>query len=380
MNRTIGKFNIIIAALLSLTLAACGGGSSSQQTTSTVITGVASKGLIRNGVVKVYAVSAGAKGALLITTSTDANGWYSANIGTYTGAVLVEASGSYSDEATGQIKTIDPATPLRAAIGNASGAVSLSVTPLTDIAVSLAPTLTPAAIDAANAQITSIFKVDIVATTPVDATASAMASATQAQKDYTLALAAVSQLAENSSSTVQQTMTTIQSGITSSGANQQTVTTLTTALSVFLTSDSNQTGVTTLSGSSLVNLGKQDITLVFSIQGNIPSSGSGGAQFTFTLPAGVSIQAADGELSATIIKAAGVAASGATVSGKLAGRAVTAALIASSPVSTGDFMTITCLADPGVLVTADLFSLSGVKIIDINGAAISTATVEVLVR
>lgn len=355
MTRT---HNVIIMAIIAVTLAACGGGGggsaggTSQQPSSTVIGGVASKGLIKNGTIKVYAITGGFKGALLATATTDANGRYSADIGSYTGAVLVEASGSYTDEATGETRTIDPAAPLRAALGSVSGAVNLSVTPLTDIAVSQAHTLTPAAIDAANTLISSIFKVDILATTPVDAAANAMAAATQAQKDYTLALAAVSQMAKNSNSTVQQTIATISAGITSTGAATQTMTTVAAALGAFMAGSNNQTGVTSLTGSNLANLTKRDITLAFAIQGSIPASGSGGAQFAFTLPAGVSIQAADGELPATIIKASGVAATGATVTGKRSGNSISAALIVSAPVSAGEFMTIACQADVGVSVTS----------------------------
>jgi hypothetical protein len=383
MTKTIKVLTVLIIATIALSLAACGGGGgggNTQQPASTIISGVVSKGIIKNGTVKINAVTSGVKSTLLATTTTDTNGRYSASIGTYTGAILVEASGSYIDEATGLTKVIDPAAPLRAALGNASGTVNLSVTALTDIAVSQASSLTPTAINNANALTSSIFKIDIVATIPVDASPSAMASATQAQKDYTLALAAVSQVSKDSSASVQQTIAAISGGITSAGADTHTVATVTTALTKFLAGSTNQTGVTTLSGSSLTYLGKREITLAFSLLGSLPVSGSGGAQFTFTLPAGVYIQAVDGELPTTIIKASGIALSGGHVSGNLTGISVTAGLITSPPVNAGEFMTITCLADPGVPVTSGMFMLSGVKVTDINGASVSAATVGISVR
>ena len=125
------------------------------------------------------------------------NGEYSIDISTYTGPVLLEATGgTYIDEATGA--TVPLASPLRSIIGNATGSsVSAAITPLTELAFqdanSITAGLTSARVQDAMARVQTSFGVaDIVNTLPVDALSVPAGTAAE-RKTYALALATLSQ-------------------------------------------------------------------------------------------------------------------------------------------------------------------------------------------
>ena len=168
----------------------------------TTISGYAAKGAIRGGTVKVYSLVDGQKATLLGTTTTNSpDGSYSVNIGTYAGPVLIEVSGgTYMDEATGQ--EIPLTVPLRAALSNASGAVTAVVTPLTELAVRLAEPydgLTIDKINNANKMISQLLggintSVDIITLESPGDTASV-----SVEGKYGLLLAAISQMASTDS-------------------------------------------------------------------------------------------------------------------------------------------------------------------------------------
>lgn len=173
-----------------------------------VISGVASKGLITGGTINIFKLdSNGNKGDQLATATTGSNGDYNAIVvpdkdgKVYTGPVLVEASGgSYVDEATGKTITIDSSSPLlRAAFANVTGSTFVAVTPFTEMAVRMATSLTSTNISKANDLISTIFPFDAINTKPLAVTVAALQSATQTQRDYTLALAAFSQMANGGS-------------------------------------------------------------------------------------------------------------------------------------------------------------------------------------
>jgi hypothetical protein len=300
-----------------LLLTACGGGGgsggdSAPATATTVIKGVASKGLITDGTVNIFALNSdGSKGAQLGTGTTDASGAYTISCGSYSGPVVVEASGNYLDEATGQTKTVPASAPLRAALPNVSGTVSLPVTPLTDLAVRQAGTaLTAQNIAAANSRISDVFKIDVIATIPAAPTATAFqaSTTTQAQKDYSLILAAVSQQMSTNNADLATTLTTINSGISSTGMNAQTAATITAAATTFVTTNlNNQTSVTTMTGSTLQTIGSTTQKLTLALQGNAAATVNG-IQATITLPSGASVRAAtSGALSAGVITASSTA-------------------------------------------------------------------------
>ena len=86
-----------LTLLLSFFLYACGsggGGSNSGGGTPVVISGVASKGLISGGAVKVSSLATdGTSGSQLGSATTQSSGAFSVNIGTYSGNILVEVTG-----------------------------------------------------------------------------------------------------------------------------------------------------------------------------------------------------------------------------------------------------------------------------------------------
>ena len=115
MSKTIqGWLNARTAVALAalLTLAACGGGggdSAPAAPSSVTVAGVASKGLLANAIVSAYSVtSGGAKGALIKSATTDAQGNYTLSGLTPGALVLLEVtpnpdgSTTMRDEATGQ--------------------------------------------------------------------------------------------------------------------------------------------------------------------------------------------------------------------------------------------------------------------------------------
>jgi len=190
---------VLCLAILALT--GCGGGSTTSTTSasgSTVISGLASKGPINKGAVKVFAVRNGIEdtAAPIGQGQTDAAGHYSIDVGAYKGPVVVEVSGSFTDE-------VDPTTtvtlqnPLRAVFSNVStGANTVAVTPMTELACKKAKRagakLTKAAIDDANTTMAAKFNLtDIVSTLPVAGGSKA------GEKEYAAACGTISQLANN---------------------------------------------------------------------------------------------------------------------------------------------------------------------------------------
>lgn len=238
-----------LTVLLAVFLAGCGKeGKDTQQAISSSVSGVASKGPIDSGTVKVYALNAdGSTGSLLGTTTTGSDGSYSISLGSYTGNVLVEVTdGRYTDEATGTPNVPNPG--LRAAVADISGTVSVAVTPLTEIAVQYAGTsLTKEKIEQANYLIGVLAGVDIISTQPanvIDATASS--EATVDQINYGLMLAAISQMAKNGTTDVSGVILAIKNDL-SDGKLDTTGASLTTALTNFIADTTrNLSGVTTL--------------------------------------------------------------------------------------------------------------------------------------
>jgi hypothetical protein len=98
---------LVLLSLVALTACGGGGGGGSSPTASTVgVSGVASKGLLENARVKVYAVSGGTT-SLLGTTTTNANGEYSlTGLTATTNPIIVEI------ETTADTKMCDETLPL----------------------------------------------------------------------------------------------------------------------------------------------------------------------------------------------------------------------------------------------------------------------------
>jgi len=259
MKRKIYKVLTVLLAVLSVVvITACGGGGGSTTTASnsnsTVLDGIASKGPIANGTVSVYAVENGQKGKLLMTTTTGQDGSFTANLGSYSGPMMVEVTGgAYKDEATGNTVQMG-SMMLRTALNSASGTVTVAVTPITEMAVqSMGTTMTSDAISAANSMMASKFSMtDIVHTKPHDVSTTA-----EAGKDnetyYGLMLAAMSQMSSKDNTSIPTIMSTIASTVNDTSATG--IQTLNTMMSTMAqrftdfqtTNSNNKTGVKTMS-------------------------------------------------------------------------------------------------------------------------------------
>ena len=185
-----------------LVLAACGGGGGDAPpppatitpVSTTAVSGLATKGPIKAGTVKVFAIRNGIIDAVpLGQAQTDDKGNYTVETFGYTGPVLVEVTGgTYTDEISGTLVALK--TPLRSIFSSAAiGTTTMAVTPLSELAAKLAEGgggLTADGIDAANRSVAAFFKlINIVTSLP-----SSLGSSTDDQKNYAASLGAFSQL------------------------------------------------------------------------------------------------------------------------------------------------------------------------------------------
>lgn len=206
---------LALACALTSALAACGGGGSDTVAPTTrTLDGVAAKGLIKNGVVKVYSYSAdGVKSATPIATArTSADGSYSvslgSNIGLFTVEVSADADTLMADEFSGDIH-MPVGMTLRSLIqldSAASTAIKGYVTPFTDMLVTAAEKaggtsgLTAANAASAQSGVTTMLGFNPLTTKPINANSDAAATATDAaEKLQSVTLAALSKLANDSS-------------------------------------------------------------------------------------------------------------------------------------------------------------------------------------
>jgi hypothetical protein len=363
------KIRILCGMIFSAALMAlfgCGGGGGdvtpvTPAATPTVVSGVAAKGQFTIGKVNVFGVDSvtSGKGTLLKTTSLDALGAYTADIGSYTGPVLIEVSGSYKDEATGTTVVLDPATPLRVVISNAAGDVKAMVTPMTELAVKkLNNVFTKTAVDTINANIAKAFNLDGITTTiPIDATIAAPANATLAQKKQSLVLATVSQMVKNSGNTLDKVLTDMAADITGSTLADKSTAAFKTAMFDFVDSTNNKTDTTKANiGTSPVNIGAFKLAhLKISTAGLVAPAKIGGIDFTFSLPAGVTLSkdAITNQVSSGIVIVSGVAAAAGTTSISLSTinaqvlRTVLANASVSGGFGAGEFINISCTIPAG---------------------------------
>lgn len=256
-----GVLTLSLLVMAMVTLTGCGGGGGTTATTSggdttgnsTMLNGLATKGPIANGTASIFAITNGQKGSLLTTASTGTNGTFTANLGSYSGPVMVEVTnGSYTDEATG--KTVQVGSMiLRAALDNASGNVTVAITPLTEAAVQyMNGTLTTNMITLANTTMATKFGMtDIVHTLPHDVSIPAVAGQ-DSQTYYGLMLAAMSQMASTDNTSISAIMSTIANDLrdTSSTGTQAFAALMNTMAQRFTDfqtkNTNNKTGVTTM--------------------------------------------------------------------------------------------------------------------------------------
>lgn len=359
------SITLILSALF---LAGCGNSSGVSVTAvPTRISGITSKGVFTSGTVSLYALADGKRGALLKQASISTFGTYSANLGSYVGPVVAEASGSYLDEATGTSLQVPADAPIRAALPEARGTVRLPVTALTEIAVQkTGGFFTPAAIQAANSVVSDLFKVDIINTQPVAPTADALNSVSADQVTYTLALATISQLSSSSSQSLATTLANLSSSIdvASGSMASATASELQSALTAFTGNPRNQTGITDASTSPLANVGKRSVAVTLSVSG---TSLVGGVQGTVTLPAGITLNAGSPALTGKAV--------GSILETNPSASSLIVGILSSNGFAAGDLLSFTCsVPSDRAVPTAGEFLLSGVKVLDPSRNVLSPAS------
>lgn len=280
---------------LLLFLAGCGGGGSTTTSaigtggnsgSDTIISGVASAGLFQPGsVVRLYRIRPdGSKdtslGGLLSEVAINNDvGEFNANLGVYTGPLLVEVTGRYLDGATG---ALSPTTTLHAAVANASGTTTVSVTSLTELAVQLAGTLTGSAITSANALVSDIYKLDIIGTRPIGFDASTILRiGPTPTSDYALALAAFAELSRNSD--LATTIGALKSDLADGTLSEPAAAGFSSALTAIL----NASHLPATTTENLLLVGMRTATVKIFMKGS--AAPVAGVQLTLTLPAGTSV-------------------------------------------------------------------------------------------
>ena len=391
MMHNVMKTVLAVLAISVLSLSGGCGGGGGGSTTTTTVSGTASKGLLYPGNVSIFAVdAAGVKGASpLATVATDSSGKFSINIGAYSGTVVLEATGTYTDEAKGTSVVIDSVRPMRAAVGGIVSGVArnIAVTPLTDLACSLAGTLTAANVSAANVRISSLFKIaDITAVEPVQPSAAVMSAASPGQQTYTLALATISQMAKAANPSATAAFSQITSILAafktdldmsaSAGMGTANKNAFNAALAV-VTSGS-MSGFST-AAANLGAAGTGTLILTFTASGVPNTKLVGGIQGTITLPSGTSVRldpVVNGAVLSGLFVLSGNAAGSLLATNASALPAVTFGIANATGFSGGDFATLAVDVSSGSPTAAD-FTLGGIRVVDISGADIAGATITV---
>jgi hypothetical protein len=366
-------------------LAGCHGGGGSEPTT--VVSGVASKGPIKGGTIKVFAIRGGIedRSTPLGQGPTTDNGNYTIDIGAYTGPILVEATGgSFTDEVSGAAVTMK--APLRAVFSNASaGTQAMAITPLTELAykkaVGAGALLTNTSIDDANANVSSYFKLtDIISTLPQ------AGGGSDDQKKYAAVLASFAQYVSNNKNKTESLDDALSRLITQigdevknlGGFSISTINGINTAISDFEKSGKNKTGAaaTPLAApaSGLLKLSTAGTATISAID------------VTVNFPAGVTVldDAITGEAAAGVVTISGPATADKNVlsSAKFtpaSGGTPAQLHIAFASVTgfgTGEFATIKFDLDAGVSFPAgaSAFSISGFSAVEADGSQLSGIT------
>jgi hypothetical protein len=194
----------LLSALLLTGCGGGGGGGGTSSSTTGTLSGTAAKGPVSGGTVTAFGINAnGTRGAQIGSAKSDAQGNFSMQVGSYSGAVMLQLSGGqYTDEATDQIMSMDQNTVMTAVIPDMSAGETIGnieITPLTSMAQAraqdMAGGMTQANIASANSAMGQFFDIsDILTTHPMDPLVQdSGAGANQAQRNYGMTLAAMSQ-------------------------------------------------------------------------------------------------------------------------------------------------------------------------------------------
>ena len=335
------------------------------------VSGYASKGIIKNGTVTAYKIAANGTKILpkLAQTTTGDSGYYSISIGAYYGPLIIEVSGAYTDESTGQPAVIDASAPLTAAVmpPNDATPITINVTALTQVAVNLAQTQQAgftSKINALNQQVSNIFQVpDILTTTPLDTSALLPATASAGEKQYTLALAAISQIAANSlpvvttpptttqlANALSATLKTLSTQIPTSGTATTVQITIAGAAAQFVNNTAVNTSGITASDPAVQQIlsasTRKNSVITIAVNNPVVSVPSFGAVHgSVTLPVGMvcPVSNSNGELESSSIAAL---QTNSLVSGNFnsESRVLTIQAINANGLAKGDLLAVTCNA------------------------------------
>ena len=207
------RIKMLIPVLASgILLTACGGGGGGLSLTDVgsggtgFISGNVTAGPVVGANVIAYAVTAGQMGSQIGKATTDASGNFTMNVGTYAGAVMLQANGgSYTDEATGSVMPMANGhvmTAIMPSIAAGSNNAGVQVTPLTSMAQAMAHHMsggmTNSNIASANLAIGNQFSVsDILHIQPMNPLVSGSGTAaSQDAQNYGMTLAAMSKYAQ----------------------------------------------------------------------------------------------------------------------------------------------------------------------------------------
>jgi hypothetical protein len=217
MTGTIVKTGVIA---LALALAGCGGGGApapgapvaSTSGPERTVQGTAAKGLIKGARVSVYALDAqGVRGAnALATAITGADGTYKLQIAASVQNFVIEVTAApgavMADEATGTDLALPEGMKLRSVVtlaSNAAGTYEGTVSPLTEMAARTAETadgkLPQQAVAQAKSNVRTLLGFDPETVKPVNSNSAAAATASEDEKNQSLALAAISKMGSTAS-------------------------------------------------------------------------------------------------------------------------------------------------------------------------------------
>jgi hypothetical protein len=291
MNRKLSWLTLAAAAWV---LAACSSGNSSPSAATpppaappppatTMVSGAVVDAFVINSTVTAYQVSsAGAVGACIpatpattpatcATATTDSSGGYTVNLGSYSGAVMLQATGgSYTDTVTGQTVALPTGLALSVllpSVAPGTTAVPAQITPMTTMAAQFAlqqasqGTALATALQNANTSVEGYFGGlgDLASTALLDLTqASCGAAASQASYDASLILAGISQLASQNNVTSAQLELAILQDVISDGMFDGTNAGV--PIMVPLASGSGSVALTTIYASSLAQSLEGSIT------------------------------------------------------------------------------------------------------------------------
>lgn len=183
-----------------------GGTGSGGPMMSGLISGTAFNGPMADGTVMAFAINNGTMGAQLSSGATDTQGNFTMSLGNYSGPIMLQMTGTYTDLATGTTMTMTAVNEMTAIIPSISTGATITgiqITPLTSMAQAMANYMTggmtDANITAANTAIGNYFIVsDILYTQPMNPLVPGSGTvATQNMMDYGVTIAAMSQYAKN---------------------------------------------------------------------------------------------------------------------------------------------------------------------------------------